>query len=90
MIKKIYKYQIDVGNLTVDMPEYAEILSVQVQRGVICIWALGDPEQPLRKRTFDIFGTGHDIQCNGGIERIHIGTVQFNGGDLVLHVFETL
>ena len=85
MTKKIYKYQLEIqAHQRIEMPDGAEILSVQVQGSTICIWAIIEEGQPLGERIFRIFGTGHDLPRD-----IHgfafVGTVQT--GPLVWHVF---
>ncbi len=68
----------------VAMPEGAMPLDVQVQSGVITLWALVNPDARPVPRPFSIYGTGHTIENIG--ELSHIGTVQM--GCLVWHVFE--
>ena len=69
------------------MPKGAEILSVQVQADVLCLWALVDPDAKLQKRVIEILGTGNPIDVPGVTHKF-IGTVQMRGGSLVWHVFE--
>lgn len=81
----VYKYQLGVGDLqSVEMPRDAQILTVQVQRGTVCLWALVDPDAALVTRRIRIAGTGHVIEG----AHTYIGTVQQMGGALVWHVFE--
>lgn len=87
MTKRIFKYTLTIEDLqTVEMPEGAEILSVQNQGGDVCIWALCAPNAPKEARTFHIFGTGNPVCDNPGR---FVGTVQILDGALVWHVFET-
>lgn len=87
MTKRIFKYALAIEDLqTVEMPEGADILSVQNQDRDVCIWALCDPRAPKEARTFRIFGTGHPVCDNPGR---FIGTVQILNGALMWHVFET-
>ena len=74
----------------IEMPKGAEILTIQVQNKIPCIWALVNPENEKEKRFFEIFGTGHDMPVDMGIERKYINTFQLNGGALVLHLFERI
>lgn len=88
-MKKIYKYQLeDTDKQEIIMPKGAEILSCQVQREAITIWAVVDLNNKPEKRTFRIYGTGFDI--NYDHHHKFIGTVQQNHGMLVWHVFEYL
>lgn len=89
-MKAIHKYELDLGgNIGIYMPEGAEILSVQAQNNgtyeIPQIWALVDTNNPLKKRSFQVFGTGHTIYPDPGP---YIGTFQLMKGSLVFHVFE--
>lgn len=89
MAKKIFKYQLENTDVqTVEMPKDAEILCIQTQNEVPCIWALVEPKKTLTKRTFEIFGTGHDVP--EFTVRVYVGTYQLHGGSLVFHCFERL
>ena len=82
----IHKYTLEIlTSQSVYMPVRAEILTVQVQHGQICLWAmLPRPNEPISPRKILMYGTGHAIQENGK----YIGTIQLEDGALVLHVFE--
>ncbi len=85
-VRTIWKFPIFAPQrYTTMMPVGAEILSVQVQGEEAQMWALVDPNQPGEPRTFQSFGTGHPVDAE--IVK-HLGTVQFDGGDLIFHVFE--
>lgn len=89
-MKKIYKYPIAVDDTqAVKMPEGAEILTVQLQGGFPCLWALVDTEKPIKEFYIKTFGTGHEVP-ETGYERKYIGTYQLEGGALVFHVFQTI
>jgi hypothetical protein len=75
---------------TVLMPEGAEVLTVQAQRDIPCMWAMVDPSKPKVPRDFETFGTGHTIREDMGTDRTYVGTYQIRGGGLVFHVFERL
>ena len=87
-MKKIFKYQIDTTDeQSIEMPDSAEILTVQTQNNIPFIWAIINTESPKAKFTLRIFGTGHLIpnDFNGK----YIGTYQLDfGGILVFHVFQ--
>lgn len=86
---RIWKYEITPDDrVQIEMPEKAEILSVQVQKGIVCIWALVNTENKTETRCFEVFGTGHKVPVDMGISRKFIGTFQMDGGDLVFHLFE--
>lgn len=88
-MKTIWKFELTLHG-AIEMPDGANILTVQEQRGVPCIWAEVDTNAPMVKRHFDIYGTGHEMKVDMGVERKYIGTFQIQGGALVFHVFERL
>lgn len=90
MNKTIWKFKITPMRSFVEMPIGAEILTVQTQDEEPCIWALVNPENSIEKRYIEVFGTGHHVPCDMGIERKYIGTFQLRGGSLVFHVFERI
>ena len=67
------------------MPKDAEVLSVQIQHGAVCIWARIDTQKLDVPRAITIRGTGHNCHEQDGK---FIGTVQINEGALVFHVFD--
>ncbi len=86
--KQIWKYPLDVTDVQkVMMPKGAMILSAQVQRDILCLWALGDPEQPKEARFIEVIGTGNPTTVQ---DRVFIGTADMGNGSLVWHVFERL
>ena len=81
----IWKFPLDVTDeQLISMPSEAEILSLQVQSGIPCIWATVDSSRPAENRRFFTHGTGHNIT------RAHIGKFigTYQIGSLVFHVFE--
>lgn len=85
-MKKVYKYPLVIANSqTVKLPLDAEILSVQAQGDMVCLWAMVDPAAPPVARYIAIHGTGHE--CYEG-NLTHISTFQMHGGALVFHAFE--
>jgi hypothetical protein len=67
----------------------SEILSVAFQRDVFCMWAKVDTEAKTEIRNFEVFGTGHKIPREMGIDYKFIGTGFMDNG-LVFHAFERL
>ncbi len=90
MDKVIYKYELQIGDNAILMPVDAEILSVQTQFNKPMIWALVDPKAEKEERCFEIFGTGHPVYYDMGVERKFLSTIQFHDGDYVFHVFERI
>ncbi len=83
---QVWKYTIDAtDSFKLSMPEDAEVLSVQVQNGGICMWAKVNPNNLLMPRCFCLRGTGHDFT---GKEGRFVGTFQLAAGTLVFHLFE--
>ena len=88
-MNKIYKYNLRIEDQQViQMPIGAKILTVQVQKGQVQLWALVNPEIPTQARTIEIIGTGNPINDDIVGERNYIATFQLHDGSLVFHVFE--
>ena len=84
----IWKYQIDTTDTQkILMPDGAEILTVQIQGGVPCLWAYLNPNNTNTNRKIEVFGTGKPIPEG---KRKYIGTYQLIAYFLVFHVFENL
>jgi hypothetical protein len=90
MNKQIWKYTIEPNEIMLEMPKDAQILTVQNQNEEPCIWALVNPENEKESRHFELYGTGHDIHYDMGIERKYINTFQLMGGAFVYHLFERI
>jgi hypothetical protein len=84
--RRIWKYELEITDeQTVNMPMHADILTVQMQGGTMCMWALVEPENVKRPRKFLVVGTGNPMP--DGMQR-YVGTVQMMQGSLVWHIFE--
>lgn len=90
MNKQIWKFEINTNQITIEIPKEAEILTMQTQNEKPCIWALVNPENKKELRHFEVYGTGHNIYYDMGIERKYINTFQLHNGDLVFHLFERI
>jgi hypothetical protein len=87
MMRTIWKYEMVVeGQQVHEMPMGAKVLCVQIQAGKPCIWALVDPERPMKEYMFLTFGTGHEIPDNESLA--YIGSYQLYNGAFVGHLFE--
>ena len=85
-MKAIYKYQLkNISQQIIKMPEGAEILSLQTQFGVPCIWAKVDTDGKTVDRNFVLIGTGHPLPES---PITFIGTYQKH--EFVFHVFELI
>ena len=82
----VYKFPFDLDDIVVlKMPTGSEVLHVEVQHGVPCLWARVDPKAALEVRRFRVAGTGHPLKEDVGE---HLGSLLMRGGSLVFHVFE--
>lgn len=79
----IYKYPLTSMFNRIEMPEGAKILTMQLQNGTPCIWALVEPNAPKTERIFEVLVTGIGFKDSPAT---YIGTYQFGG--FVGHVFE--
>lgn len=84
----IFKYALPPDTSEVSMPIGAQVLCVQVQNDVPCLWVLVDPKAGLVKRRFFTFGTGHAMPHTTYPGAHYIGTYQLLGGQFVGHVFD--
>ncbi len=83
----IYKYRVQLQEVfTVDLPEAAEFLSVQIQNGNAEMWFRVDNSRPVRAQLFGICGTGNALAAE--IQAApYRGTFQLQGGNFVFHLF---
>lgn len=93
----VHKFQIysasfaaERSKAAIRMPSNAKILKVDEQYGDICVWALVDTDNAPETRTFQLFGTGHEIPVDAASGFVHVGSVMLLSGRLVLHVFEEI
>lgn len=86
-MKRIFKYPLKVTDLQkISMPKDSTLLTVQVQKGIPCLWALVDMDKETEKRLIGIIGTGNPVPEN--VLR-YIGTFQaLENNWFVGHVFE--
>ena len=82
---QIWKFPLEIDDLvSVEMPFGARVLTIQVQNGQPCLWALVEPRNTSDGTTqLRIVGTGHDFDGKGE----YIDTFQLMDGALVFHVF---
>ena len=84
-MSKIWKYTLEyTDSQTLDIPEGAEILTVQMQAKQIQIWAIVDPEAPKESITIHMITTGHEMPKMVKLD--YIGTCQ--RGFELLHIFK--
>ena len=88
MLRSIWKYPLEVTDLQVlELPGFsARPLSVQVQRGGPCLWALVEPDAEEKfKYQITTVCTGQLLQKNPPWN--FLGTYQLEHSGLVFHVF---
>jgi len=93
MNQKVFKYPtVFEDKFEIRMPSGSQILSVQrdEKTNQPCIWALVYPDNQLESRFFELFGTGHEVKNDMGIERKYIGTYQYQRGEFIGHLFERI
>lgn len=85
----IWKFILDIDDhVTVLMPKGAKVLTVQMQHGKACVWAICNPKAEKEERRFCWFGTGFPSMSLLHLD--YVGTVQFDNGALVFHLFEVV
>ena len=90
-MKTIYKYELEAkGMQEIVVPLGTKILHADNQHETICVWCEVDTEKEQSSRMIEVFGTGHKMSFDMGIEREYIGTVKLQGGDFVFHVYERI
>lgn len=83
-MRTIWKYTLSIS----DGPQYlylpdGKLLCAQVQDGLVQLWFELDPSTEYVSRTFQVYGTGHQMPDDPGD---YVGTVQT--GPFVWHVYE--
>ena len=83
----VWKYPIPIqDDIRIEMPRGAQMLTVQVQHGDPCVWALVDPSLDPEPRRFRLAGTGHPIT-----EAVrHVGSFQLMRWGIGFHLFEVM
>lgn len=85
---RVFKYQLqNGGRAVVMMPKFARVLSVGNQHEELMLWALVDDTNDPESRTFFVAVTGQELWLYRQTDPF-IGTVLFDNGGFVVHVFE--
>ena len=83
-MKTIYKYPLKLDDeQTIKLPAYSKPLTVQVQHGIVTLWALVDDRNEAKEYHVRIHGTGNP--ATSADPKDYLGTVQLDG--FVWHVF---
>jgi hypothetical protein len=84
----IWKFSIDLQQEQgVEIPKGAQVLTAQIQRSKISLWAKVDPHAPHILMTVLVLATGQDCDEKTFKEMRYLSTVQSNQGEFVWHVF---
>jgi hypothetical protein len=82
----IWKYVLEtVDEQMIAMPMGAQVLSVQVQHGVPCLWVRCQPDAPTEQVRVITIGTGNPAEHVESMQ--FVGTYQLLGGNFIGHVF---
>ena len=89
---KVFKYSLELNSRYQRflMPKGAQILTAQRQGTDPCIWALVDEKAPQDFRMFRIYPTGYVLDELVGETYKYLGTIQYEGGSLIYHLFEVV
>ena len=91
IINRIFRYPLAITDYqTVKMPAKSKVLTAQIQKGELFVWAMVDPSEPSTvDYPFWIHGTGHPVEEMNSQTIRYISTVQPTtfGQSLVFHVF---
>ena len=83
---KIWKFPLELADhQKIKAPFNMGPLSVQMQNGVPCLWAIVDPAMGETLHNVWIHGTGHEVDPL--VAGHFVGTFQALNGSLVFHVF---
>lgn len=88
MSNRIFKYALSFSGMyadKIDIKKDATPLTVQMQNGEVCLWALVNDQNEDEAWEIEVYGTGHSIEDQGHLS--YLGTAQDHGGALVLHFF---
>lgn len=83
-MRVIWKFHIQGPDTNFDAPAGARAVSVQLQSGSPSLWLLCERDSPKAKHRVRCFATGQSIPEDAGD---FVGTLQFENGRLILHVF---
>lgn len=85
-MKVIYKYRLDITDCqNILLPKDSALLSVKMQHGTMCLWALVDTSNPVEYQEFYVIGTGNPIPEKVIKNANFLSTVL--DGSFVWHVF---
>ena len=87
-MRTIWKFPLKVtSEQIIEAPPPFNVLSVAEQGGILCLWAMVDPQGMKQQWRIIIKGTGHTFPTGEVTTEIFVGTVLTSGMELVWHVF---
>ena len=87
-MKVVQKFNLNIGETTIDLPLSAKIIHVGEQFGQLQLWVETTPGEPTSPRYYRVFNTGQTIDNIMGLEICHVGTAIMDGGSYVAHVYQ--
>jgi len=83
----IWKYELKVQDTQeIDIPCGYEVLMVNTQKGIPCLWVRVDPNSPKLREIIYTHGTGHNIEHQCKLE--HLGSYLTDNDEMCSHVFK--
>jgi hypothetical protein len=87
-MKTIYKYMVTFGDKTeFSAPSDFKALSLQMQNGVPCIWAIVDTQAEMKTYTVYCLNTGETMLLGMILNSQYLGTVVLPREGLVKHFY---
>ena len=88
----IHKHSFNLSDLTnqqkIQLPIGARFLSAVNQRGALCLYEQHDTKiTEIHDCYIHVIGTGHEHDLPTAA--VFVGTVMFDGGELMLHIFSS-
>jgi hypothetical protein len=91
-MKTIHKYVLNHvysgGKTVITAPANAKFVNVANQNEELCVWAEVCTTNPLIHYEFQVYSTGEEIVNEADVERDFLGTVLFNRGAFVTHIYQ--
>lgn len=89
MKKVIWKYELGIGETILKVPKDGDIIYLNNQNEIPCLWILVDPKEELITRIFKVVGTGEEIDCGNNSDfPLFVGSFQIVSASFVGHIFE--
>ena len=86
-VDTIWKYELGYTHeQTIRTPIVWRPIHVEMQDGILCLWAEVDSRSDIVERTIAVYGTGHPLR-DMHWQWQHLGSTLAAGGQLVWHVY---